>query len=362
MNYAQLRFDYPLPADRIWVVERLEELRRQLAAKVPPKDAMDSLLLATWNIREFDSNSYGARLRESYYYIGEIISRFDLVAVQEVREDLKALRDLMKILGPWWEYIATDITEGASGNGERMAFLYDTRKVKFRNIAGEVVLAPSRSRVSPDDDATLDAGEGPEVGVRAAEQLARTPFLCAFQAEWFKFSLCTVHIYYGKSVADDPRRVREIEYIADFLAGRAQRESDVEGGAFILLGDFNIFKPTDITMQKLTEAGFMVPEKLQNLPEAVAKGKHYDQIAFLKTGGRIDRTEVQAGMVDYYQSVFREGDKGHYEQQMVKPGTNPPEHYTSYSQWRTHQLSDHLPLWVKIPINDAESYLSGLKK
>lgn len=360
MNYAQLRFDYPDPDQRRWVIERLEELRRQLAARVPAKDSLDSLLLATWNIREFDSNSYGSRLPESYFYIAEIISRFDLVAVQEVREDLRALRHLMKLMGPWWDYIGTDITEGTSGNGERLVFLYDTRKVKFRNIAGEVVLAPSRTRASAEDDAPAAAGEA-EVAVQAQEQLARTPFLCAFQAEWFKFSLCTVHIYYGKGIPDDPRRVREIEYIAQFLAGRAQRESAVEGGAFILLGDFNIFKPGDITMQKLTEAGFMVPDKLQNLPEAVAKGRHYDQIAFLRDGGRIDRTEVQAGMIDYYQSVFRSTDEDHYRPLMLKPGSNPPEAYASYSQWRTHQMSDHLPLWVRIPINDADSYLAGLK-
>ena len=46
----------------------------------------------------------------------------------------------MRILGREWDYIATDTTEGPGGNGERMAFLYNTEKVWFRKIAGKIVL------------------------------------------------------------------------------------------------------------------------------------------------------------------------------------------------------------------------------
>ena len=90
-----------------------------------------SLLLATWNIRDFDSNKfgYGHRLPETFLYIAEILSCFDLVAVQEVNRDLSALERVMNILGPEWDYIATDTTEGTGGNQERMAFVFNTEKV-----------------------------------------------------------------------------------------------------------------------------------------------------------------------------------------------------------------------------------------
>ena len=32
-------------------------------------------------------------------------------------------------------------------------------------------------------------------------QFARTPFVVEFQSGWFKFILCTVHIYYGSDVS-----------------------------------------------------------------------------------------------------------------------------------------------------------------
>ena len=48
-------------------------------------------------------------------------------AVQELNT-LDALRRVMDILGPSWDYITTDVTEGGAGNDERMTFVFDKRK------------------------------------------------------------------------------------------------------------------------------------------------------------------------------------------------------------------------------------------
>ena len=123
-------------------IDRLVALREQLRTEIPARTLRDTLLLATWNIRDFDSNKFGQgpRLEETYYYIAEVIAAFDLVAVQEVNDDLGPLERVMDILGPNWDFITTDVTEGVSGNGQRTAFVFDTRKVLFRNVAGEIVL------------------------------------------------------------------------------------------------------------------------------------------------------------------------------------------------------------------------------
>ena len=99
----------------------IEDLSKGIDELITTRDSSDFLRLATWNIREFDSAKYGSRLDESIYYIAEIVSHFDLVAVQEVREDRKALDDVMRILGPAWTYIATDVTEGMPGNRKSMS-------------------------------------------------------------------------------------------------------------------------------------------------------------------------------------------------------------------------------------------------
>lgn len=103
-------------------------------------DRSKSVRIATWNLREFGGNKYNGRDYECLYYIAEIISHFDIVAVQEVRDNLDEFLDLLKILGPDWSYLATDVTDGPSGNQERMVYLYNRRRVQFRNIAGELTL------------------------------------------------------------------------------------------------------------------------------------------------------------------------------------------------------------------------------
>lgn len=118
------------------------------------------LRIATWNIREFDTRKYGGRLRESLYYIAEVLSHFDLIALQEVREDTRALETIMRLLGRHdWDYIATDVTEGRPGNRERMVFVYNKRKVRFTNIAGELTL-PQKDRITSPFGSSLEDPSG----------------------------------------------------------------------------------------------------------------------------------------------------------------------------------------------------------
>jgi hypothetical protein len=61
--------------------------------------------------------------------IAEVASRFDVIALQESRRSTKALRFLLQTLGTTWKVIASDVTEGSAGNGERLAFLYNADRV-----------------------------------------------------------------------------------------------------------------------------------------------------------------------------------------------------------------------------------------
>ena len=63
-----------------------KRLRRQLDDEMPQKSAENTLVLGTWNIRNFDDNRFGRgpRTQEDLVYIAEIISRFDVLAVCEI--------------------------------------------------------------------------------------------------------------------------------------------------------------------------------------------------------------------------------------------------------------------------------------
>ena len=354
--------------------ERLRAMRASLAP-LHARRTPTSLLLATWNIRDFDSNKfgYGPRLTESFYYLAEIAGCFDLIALQEVNRDLAALERLVRILGRQWDYIVTDATEGAGGNGERMAFLFRSDKVWFRKIAGEVVLPDGQLVVSPkavkppkDKEATTSVDTED-----ARQQFARTPFLVAFQSGWFRFSLCTVHIYYGRdSGAKLKRRIAEIERLVQFFANRQDREAkDAASGAqaenYILLGDFNVVSPEHQTMTALQSHGFTVPDAISGR-KVRADGDHfYDQIAVRVLDPRF--RVVTGGIVDMYADVFRDTEEDRSIYAPLMPAEAPEEEGEKkatqeglYRKWRTWQMSDHAPLWVEIETDFTDDYLERL--
>lgn len=359
--------------DRARTIEGLLRLRKQLSGELPARSVKDSLLLATWNIRDFGGSRLNPspRLKESLYYMAEIISAFDIVAVQEVNNNMKPFLDLMEILGPGWCYIATDVTEGSGGNGERMAFVYDKAKVMFRNIAGEIVLP----------DKLLIGGK---------QQFSRTPFMVKFQSGWCKFTLNTVHLYYGADTGDKlAKRIEEIDGIAGFLAARAEKDEE----NYILLGDMNIVDPNDPTMKALKKhkfilpgdlvkeeipAAFLHPDAPASPPPAAAdksnggsnmnRDKFYDQIAFYSKKNELEpgKSKNNAGVFNYYDSVFREGDwKSYYDSSTIKPkwGDTDAKRKTYFTKkWRTWQMSDHLPLWTELNIDFTEKYLGKIKE
>lgn len=326
-------------------VAGLKRLRLALAEELPTRTATDTLLLATWNLREFDSGKYGFRNDEAYFYIAEIVSRFDLIAIQEVREGLYALQRLCRMLGPSWKYVVTDVTLGTSGNSERLAYLFDTRKVSFTGLAAELVL-PEVKEPSP-----------------RVLQFARSPYVAGFRVGWAYLTLVTVHIYYGKSVPLDPRRLEEITSFGKMLAKNAAKfsaapiyepEDQPDRDNLLILGDFNIFNRKDVTMEALTMAGFLVPPDLQNVPGSnVEKNKHYDQIAYYRQLQAL-KPHGKAGVFDFYEHVYRVQDEALYAtQRALKPGR-------SFKDWRTYQMSDHLPMWIEFGVDDADAYLDEI--
>jgi len=346
--YGGLR-DVRPARERPRVAGKLIALRDEIKKQgVPPRTASDTLLLATWNVREFGRRrpKYGRRIPESFYYIAETISAFDIVALQEVNEDLRDLKKVKGYLGHEWDFIATDITEGRSGNRERMTFVYDTRKVSFQNVAGEIVLPK----------ANLIGGE---------DQIARTPFTVAFQSGWFKFKLCTVHIYYGhKTGIKFERRVKEIESIGKFMAKRAKEDDEYN---YVLLGDFNIVGPECETMYALSGSGFKVPDEVRH-PTNINEDYFYDQIAFKTKPDelRLGDSRPNAGIFKFYEAVFAEDEFDAYKDYVKKtePGYGsfePKKRKSYYRTWRTFQMSDHYPLWVELKIDFTRDYLEGIK-
>jgi len=446
MNYTKLRYDQffkrdPKATKR--TIDRLRALKEWMAraeaeggAGVPSKDTGKTLLLATWNLRDFGKNKgFGERTLEPVYYIAEIISAFDLMALQEITSDLKIFYKLMSVLGPNWDFIATDVT----GNQERMVFVYDRRKVRFRSIVGEITLLenelirvsqevklPKKAVVKDKDGNELDIPDGASLAlprgnkVLTGKQFNRTPFMVSFQAGWFRFNLCTVHMYFGKGSAGVEQRRQEIAQVAKVFKKRGKKERDAAKKAgrdpssletYFVLGDFNILAPDKDTGQSetlnaLLDNGFDMHEKLKQKPTNMFKTEHYDQIAYLKNHGVLRKKKTAAGVLDFYQVVYRASaedvavrkkKKGEefpaadvsdflaYFKQMgasemrdthdkkrtfvgnVKvnkgdPRTREQQREWYATNWRTYHMSDHLPMWMALEIDFAEDYLAKIEE
>ena len=68
-------------AEKQRTIVKLLELKQGLDSSITPRRTDDNLIIASWNIKEFGHTTQ--RIPESYFYIAEIISYFDLIAVQE---------------------------------------------------------------------------------------------------------------------------------------------------------------------------------------------------------------------------------------------------------------------------------------
>lgn len=400
VQYSSIRY-WKNSKRKVRTIDGLLRLRKALYTEVTRKRDQGSILLASWNLRDFDSNKLGSgpRLEESYLYMAEIISAFDLIALQEVNRDLTPLKNLMRILGRKdWDYIVTDTTEGTSGNQERMAYVYNTKKVSFAHMAGEVVLPGKDTR-----------------------QFARTPFLASFQAGWFKFNLCTVHMYFGSGSAGIKRRTKEIDDLAKFVTKRQEREG---GEDYILLGDFNIKSLDHDTMKALLKYDFTMHEDIMDIGTTLKGENPYDQIAMKIKNGMFELGD--AGMFNFEDYVFRNKDhKDFYNTlDMVEPEdgliteskeqkyidglkktrraalvrgmqtiakrekgrdlTKAEKDEIKTAQidealywneqktkdaiekyyktvWRSFQLSDHKPIWVELKVDFTNDYLDSLR-
>ncbi len=231
---------------------------------------------------------------------------------------------MLKILGPNWGLSLTDVTEGAPGNGERMAFLFDTRRVVPSGLACELVVPQEQlDRIEPG---------------ALRRQFARTPYAVSFRSGTKTFILVTLHILYGE---DEEERLPEIRAIAEWLAGWAR---DINGWDhnLIALGDFNIDRKGDALHNAFVATGLDIPEDLQGVPRTIFADpekphldKFYDQIAWF-TG----RSGLPALSLRYSRG-------GHFD--FTKAALTSRGLTKTQLSWR---ISDHFLLWAEFSIRD----------
>jgi exonuclease III len=314
----------PLPQE---LRPRFQALSDNLDIRIPAKKIGRNLLIATWNIRAFGNLSRiwtsgqedsPRRDLSSVKYITEIVSRFDVIAVQEIKANIRAFRDMMKLLGSNWSFILTDVTAGSAGNGERMAYVFDNRRVNLSGLASEIVVPQEWLK-----DIGKDA---------LREQFVRSPYAVSFRSESKTFILVTLHVIYGKKSKD---RIAELKGIARWLSEWAT-DINAYDQNLICLGDFNIDERGDLLDKTFLAEGLYVPPALQAegaTRSIFNKDKYYDQIAWFNGDNKKPKLSMDllaAGNYDFVPLLW-----------------NQDTHSKLQHSW---MISDHYPLWTEFSI------------
>jgi endonuclease/exonuclease/phosphatase family metal-dependent hydrolase len=341
-------FDYRYDVDRELDALRTYPQQPGRADRAIPPKALGRLLIATWNIANL-----GLQRRDDadYRLIAELLSWFDLTAIQEVNDDLGGLRAIQRHLPGSYRVQFND----TGGNRERFAFLYDADKVAPREEVGEVTVTP----------AELDRVRLPDVTGRFAG-FDRNPMIASFEVDGTMVLLASVHLYFGdarptglpnddapsragarrasrRATGDGPpasgidRRVLEAYAVARW-ASAEHRSRHAYTRNVIALGDFNlpVREPGDRVFDALVRRGLHLPEHSTHVGGSNLDGDaHYDQMAVFP--GAVEDAIEQVGIFDFDGAVFRD-----------LWGSGRAAERRRFQSYVRFHLSDHRPLWAEM--------------
>ncbi len=393
-----------------------------------PRRVYGSAVLASANIRKLGAKNN--RDEHTWRFLAEVLSHFDLLAVQEVLEDMEGLRHLEELMGEDFGMVVSDTTGSFPNEGglaERLAFIFNWTIVNRKEMVTDVTFDRSKvlQVIAEEGDAIQEAVESAKQNEEYRKKLKRyekklakfraeggrepqkpmlpiqmpafltfirTPFAVMFEihghpgAERYTFMAINAHLYYGNFIDD---RRQEFNALMSWIMGRVQECDKNTPLNILLLGDLNLDFDNPINDHKrikklirdLNEKGgeevnvyfpFLSPYPQrpdQQLMGADGKplqtnarlSETFDQVGFFSRDERLKLLKNEDagksergpdfGVFDFV-NLFSEALHG-------KPFEKLAEEQQKVLIKRfEHNVSDHMPLWFRIPLPDVEDGIS----
>jgi len=291
---------------------------RQLDDRRIPAATDENVIIATWNLTNF-----GLQEREERHLrlMADIISPFDVVAIQEVADDVGQLHQLLDFLPSGWRVVFSDV----AGNRERLGYLYQRDRVEQTSLAAELAMRGyQRARIVIEG---IDPVEEPFSGFN------RNPYMVGFRAVDFDFTLVNVHLYWSNLAW---RRL-ETKALGKWSKSRLDKAGPPNDD-IILIGDFNMpqARPGDPIFDELANYGLSLPKHTTDLVGTNLAGDHdYDEVAFFPSRTAEDFSNL-IGVFDFDNAIFSDF--------WDSLGENEKERFFKYVRY---YLADHRPLWVE---------------
>lgn len=344
------------------VARNMDSLRVELS-QLPDRKKTDNLLIGTWNVRELgvhtsDDGARTARSEEAELYVAQILSHFDLVALQEVF-DIRALHRIVAHLEPNYGVALGAPSPGACGRegmgGERLGFVYDRRKLRLLDENSTVVIdGRSDRRMLATYPDWADAVENFE-----QEQPCRPPFLARFDSQGWEFSIFTLHAYFGRNTGElHVRRLVDLYRIFSHF-GRLQRRADTST-SLLFAGDLNASDPGGPEQQVVEALGFDLFGRDAQRPTNVAQTKAYSRIGVLHSDAQ-GIAAAHDGIFAAFDVVYRDDQLPEYRSDFSAALRAAQGNWIAeneelfYRRWRTYQISDANLKWVEFRFLESRS-------
>ncbi len=367
-----------------------------------------SLVLSSFNIRKLGKLKGRERELE---FMASFCAACDLVAIQEVQDDISGLRFLKdctetRIAGRGEFALAISDTTGKvpgeSGMAERLAFLYRHRRIKRLELATDLTFDRTAvlNRLFDDDHEVFQSYNAyaqklaefrsgtskrkPKFVPPTFLTFLRTPYVVAFEApaannsESLKFTAVNAHLVYGTM----REREQEFNALVNWLASRLNSSEYLLTPNFILMGDLNLNFDKPMVDRK------RIDRNIRNLNQKVFGSSATRRIYFpfldkhprfekvLRTNARASQTFDHFGFFNGAYEKNLPNDQWRNRIPSTKRNWNPDafeygvfdfaqlfsqalkkKSYLRLSRSEKsrlgkkfeHSVSDHLPIWVRLP-------------
>ena len=294
------------------------ENHRNLPDRGIPIRNSENILVASWNLTNFGLQE---RERPHLEIMADIIKPFDVVAFQEVADDVSDFNTLISILGDKWDYLYSDV----AGNQERLGVIYRTDRLEPTGLAAELAMRGyERAKIEIEG---IDPEEDPFSGFN------RNPYMISFKGGNFEFSLVNVHLYWSNM---NWRRL-EAKALGKWAQSRVKKDGPPNND-IILIGDFNMprVQEVDLLYDELTQFGLRFPKHTTNLVGTNLAGDNdYDEVAFFPSRTDEDFTE-RMGVFDFDNALFKDLWKESNESGSKK-----------FHQYMRYYIADHRLIWIE---------------
>ena len=338
-------------------------------------------------------------------FLKRFASRCDLLAVQEVMDELSGIRRLHQSLGSNFKLVVSDTTgafPGSRGLRERLAFLYRPSRIELKELVADITYDRSAITKSLQTDIVLwknffdDIDKENEQRRQQGEKakslsdfaqpafltFIRTPHCASFSirgkngADPIEFLGVNAHNLYGNNKEE---RNREFFALLDWIIQRAKSSKRMYFKNMIVMADLNMefdnadnkysdiiqrlhqLDSTLLTGQSAARANFpfldVHPDERSLFRTNARKSETFDHIAFF-----IDRKEKALPLTDDNKAAGQDGsnsyDYGVFDfVELCSQAIHGTNFYLLTATKRKDLLrrakadvSDHMPIWVRIAI------------